>query len=180
MKITRSALKSLIKEEMNRINEGDESTVHPYSFDDLSEDLKEPFTMTMAQLGEAGAILSDPISVSWPIDRGGKMAPISMITLIRPKSEAERKSVSGRDGVDKVFTGVSSNNSLIDAGLAMNLIAHAVEKTRPELWALIVKAKEGARLIKKGKAEFVSGGWALLPDDTRGTGRGMTQDPGTD
>lgn len=185
MKITRSTLKSLIKEEMNRINEAptrisDEDGMHfspnvppaphPMIPSELPDNMRTPLVWTADDIGAAGILISDTFSAFWP--PVNERHPIHTITLVFPASDEEK------EVRDEEYTGKTVAYNLLSGTSGMSQIAAMIETQNPDLFAAMEKAAEGQAMIKQGNAEAVDGGWVPTLDDSRqGDSSMMSQRP---
>jgi hypothetical protein len=165
MKITRSALKNLIKEEMNRartLNEvTDTETVHPLMPSEFGSYANQNLVWTMADLGELN-YMGESITLYWPGPEGFNGAAV---TIAFPLNDEER-----RGPQDQEYTGKRRNISGISGSAASSQIAFIIKESHPELYEMMKIADEGKHLIRSDEAVRDGDGWRHVAQ----AGRTMT------
>jgi hypothetical protein len=155
MKVTRSVLKSLIKEEIQGINEADATEAHPLFFRQLSEELQaDRFEWTAQNIGLTGK----GVSVRWPAENpqndAGMEHALTGITMIYPAEGDDQTNVmyTGREVVvDATYAGSSDG--------AMAMIQTYIQNSRPGVWTAMKNTSKGVDMLMAGTAVQTVDGW---------------------
>ena len=187
MKITRSTLKSLIKEEIQQINKGNVKPINEGNYVELKDHDGAVTALTVGnalpavveivalpQSKVAEIAMGARYSLRWPAQR----VDAEELTTVEVNLQGEGDEVGG------IYTGTRRWLDIFGGSVNSSLIERVLKANLPsDSWAAIKSSQEGQLAMRKGNAmrvgrnSEVGGGWAVVEDDSQGDDVGMAQEP---